>query len=78
MTDIVIVALIAASPGVIAAIASIRNGKKADDIHLLVNSNLTAVKDQLAAALTKVESLEKVINNFLLPNNTNLPPNDKP
>lgn len=61
----VLVAIIAAVPPTIVAL---RNGAKAtllatkaDEIHILVNSNLERVKKQLAEALEKIESLETLI-----------------
>lgn len=35
--------------------------KKADEIHTLTNSNLTNVKESLAIANDRIESLEKII-----------------
>lgn len=63
MTDTVVVALIAAGPptivGAMNLAAALRNGKKSDSIHVLVNSNLTAVKADLQVALERVKQLER-------------------
>lgn len=72
MSDVLIVAVIAAVPTTIIALATlwqtIRNGakatvltRKADEIHVLVNSNLTTVKAQLAAALAEIVILKKLV-----------------
>lgn len=72
MSDTLLIALIAAVPTTIVALATLwqtlRNGAKAsvlatkaDEIHVLVNSNLTLVKSQLAEALAKIETLERLI-----------------
>lgn len=61
MSDIVIVALIAAVPATIGAILSVKNGRKADAIHVLVNSNLTAVKVELAVAKTEIGMLREMV-----------------
>ena len=39
----------------------LRNGTKADAIHVLVNSNLTKVKTDLALALERVVNLEALL-----------------
>jgi len=38
------------------------NGSKLDEIHVLVNSNLTDVKKQLLDAMTRLDTLQRVIN----------------
>jgi hypothetical protein len=45
--------------GAIPSLLSFLNGKKLDTIHVLVNSNLTHIKDQLATAVAKIERLER-------------------
>lgn len=64
-SEVVILALIAAVPPTLTAVAvlviSMRNSKKADAIHVLVNSKMTAVQAELAEAHRRVEQLEKVI-----------------
>lgn len=66
MTDAVALAIVAAIPptlaGVAALIVSIRNGKKSDQIHVLVNSNMTAVKADLATAAKRIASLEALLD----------------
>lgn len=51
MTDAVLVALLAAVPPTIAALAAMRvamrNLRKSDEIHILVNGNLQATKEAL-------------------------------
>ncbi len=65
MTDVQFVAVFGAIPATVTAFAglivSLKNSKKADQIHTLVNSNLDAVKDQLAAANTRIEVLSAAI-----------------
>lgn len=39
--------------------------KKTDEIHVLVNSNLTAVKADLAIALGQIEKLEKLLMDLM-------------
>jgi hypothetical protein len=43
------------------AIVSVRNGKKADQIHVLVNSRLTEVLADLAQAKDKIGKLERLV-----------------
>jgi hypothetical protein len=76
MTDTVALALVASIPPTIAAVAAlvvgIKNGsraiahneqadQKAEQIHVLVNSNMTEVKANLAMALERVKNLESMI-----------------
>lgn len=72
MTDTALIALIGIVPTTIAAITaavvSIRNGRKADklatkteEIHVLTNSNLAAVKAELKSANDRIVGLEKLI-----------------
>lgn len=61
MSDVVLVALIAAVPATIGAIVSWVNGQKANSIHKLVNSQLSAVKAELVGALIKIEDLQDLI-----------------
>ncbi len=67
MSDIVWVALIASVAPTIAAIAawraSKRNGVKADQIHVLVNSNLERVQADLALANSRIAGLINIIEN---------------
>lgn len=61
----VALAMLVAVPPTIAAVATLfvamRQEKKTDEIHVLVNSNLTAVKADLAIANERIESLTKLI-----------------
>lgn len=68
MTDVALVAIIAAVPPTVTALAglvvSLKNSKKANDaavkqeeIHGLVNSNLTKVKNELADARSEIRAL---------------------
>jgi len=72
MSDPVQLALITAVPPTLAALAAlivgIRNTHKAtaiitkaDEIHTLTNSNLTAVKADLVAASERIKSLEQLV-----------------
>ncbi len=72
MTDAVLVGLIAAVPATVAAFASWRNGRKADvaagkiaEIHVLTNSNLTAVKTDLALANSHIAELQMLVNKLI-------------
>ncbi len=60
------IALITALPPTIAALAaltvSIVNSLKANAIHVLVNSNLTAVKTDLAVATEEIKQLRKELS----------------
>ncbi len=66
MTEAVEVALIVALPPTLAVVAGIvidivhhrKGDAKLDHIIVLTNSNLAQVKEQLAAALVKIERLE--------------------
>lgn len=61
MSDAVIVALFAAIPATVAAIAGVVNSFKANGIHKLVNSQLTALKAELVAAQVKIEELQDLV-----------------
>lgn len=58
VSEIVLIALIAALPPTIAALATWRQGKI---IHKLVNSQLTAVKAELVMAKDEIGKLQKFI-----------------
>lgn len=61
MTDPIKVALIVSIAPTVVALWNI---KKSNQIHVLVNSNLTKVKEDLAAAVERVKQLEAVIKNL--------------
>lgn len=61
MSETLVIALIAAAPGIITALISLNNGRKSNVIHALVNSQLTAVKSDLVAALLKITELQDLI-----------------
>ena len=65
MSDSIIIALIVAIPPMLVAtfglIIGLKNIKKADEIHILVNSNLSKVKADLEIALEKVDRLENIV-----------------
>ena len=62
MTQALLVALITAIPPTLMAyIAWARLTTKADEIHVLVNSNLTKVKLDLAVALDEIAYLKEVL-----------------
>jgi hypothetical protein len=65
MTEPVQIALtVATAPTILAIgtlIVGIRNSNKADEIHILVNSNLTSVKADLTLALDRVKKLEDML-----------------
>jgi|GEM_PF-2127775 len=61
MTDVIVVALIAAVPATVAAAVGVSNSRKANQIHVLVNSNMTALKSDLAIANSKIEDLEQLV-----------------
>lgn len=72
MTDVVFMAILGAVPATLTAaaglIVSLRNGRKANDaavkqeeIHMLVNSNLTKVKDDLKEAKMEIASLKSIV-----------------
>lgn len=70
MSDLIIIAIVASIAPTITALAGIRIATKkanviigkADEIHELTNSNLTAVKKALAAAETKIEAMQKTLD----------------
>lgn len=59
---IVIGALATAVVSIIGAIKSRQNGVKLDEIHVLTNSQLTALKSDLATALKDIARLQKFIS----------------
>lgn len=63
MTDATLTILATAAAPTIAAtaafIVSVVNSVKANRIHVLVNSNLTAVKNDLAVAMGEIKELRK-------------------
>lgn len=59
MTDTIIVALIACIPATIGLLSSLRNGRKSNEIHVLVNGRMAEAKDEiinLKAELVTVRS----------------------
>lgn len=60
-TSAIVVALIGAVPATVAAILGLRNGRKADRIHVLVNSNLDAVKVELVSARAEILALKQLL-----------------
>ena len=61
---VVAMTLIAAIPGILASVAAImaamrsaQNAAAIERVHVLVNSQMTAVKDKLEAALTEIATL---------------------
>lgn len=68
MTESIMIALIISVPPTIAALAAmivgLRNSKKADAIHILVNSNMTRVQADLKLALARVKKLEELLKNI--------------
>jgi hypothetical protein len=61
---IVIAIIIAVAPTIVAlggVIIGLRNGRKVEQVHVLVNSNLDKVKKDLQTALDRVDKLEKYI-----------------
>jgi hypothetical protein len=64
VNDLFGILAIALPPTITAAasvVVSLRNGKKADQIHVLVNSRLTEVLGDLAEAKEKIGKLEGVL-----------------
>jgi len=59
--QVVIVALIAGLPGIIAAFASFKGNRKIDVVHGLVNSRLTEATDKLAAEITRNDLLQELL-----------------
>ncbi len=76
MSESMVVAFIAAIPPTLMALASLlksqENGRKSDQIHVLVNSNLTNVKQELADANKRIVQLQKTVE-ALLPSDTEGP-----
>ncbi len=62
MTESIIIAMIVAIPPTLVAIAgliqSVMNGKKSEQIHILVNSNMLALKAELHAAAIEIQDLK--------------------
>lgn len=79
MDSNVIVAIASTLPPTIAAIGAlivgIRNSTKTDTIHSLVNSNLSAVKTDLALALQRVDALTALVTQLSGGNRAD-PPHD--
>ncbi len=77
MTDSTLVAVIAAIPPTLMALAAFvtskQNGKKADQIHVLVNSNLTNVKQELSEAKEQIIALQSLVESFLPPHDPEIP-----
>ena len=71
MTDATLTILATAAAPTIAAtaafIVSIVNSIKANKIHVLVNSNLTQVKNDLAAAMGEIHELRKELSERVAP-----------
>jgi hypothetical protein len=65
MTDLVWIAVVTAGPPTIASFVSIviawLNNIQGNKIHVLVNSNLTAVKTDLALATDKIKTLQELV-----------------
>lgn len=57
VVGLILPAIIAASASVYGARHSVRNSQKLDEIHVLVNSNLTQVKEDLATARGQIAQL---------------------
>ena len=55
---VLVTGLLTFGTALLAFISSLRNAHKLTEIHVLVNSNLQAVKDDLATALTRIEELD--------------------
>ena len=69
MSDTVFIALLTAIPPTLVALAgfivTLKNGVKSDKIHVLVNSNMTKVQADLAAARLNIEELQVVISKLV-------------
>lgn len=87
MTDMqtFVVALVVALPPTLAAMAGLIQSRlnaaksdtiieKANEIHVLTNSNLTAVKAALAEAQEKIESLEQLVTQLAMSKGEPVPP----
>jgi len=65
MTTEMVAVFVAAVPPTLAAFASlavgILNSKKSDKIHVLVNSNMTRVQSDLAAATLRINELQTLV-----------------
>jgi hypothetical protein len=57
MTDTVVVAIVAAVPACLAAIVSVFNRAKIEEVHGLVNARLTQVMADLASAREELRAL---------------------
>ena len=65
MTEAVWIALASAVPATIAAFSSLRNGQKANEIHVLVNSKMTKALADLGDANSRVTALEQRVAQLL-------------
>lgn len=65
MSPEVQIAWITALPGfaaaLVAAVASIRNGRKTDRVRFMVDGNLTAIRTELLAANNRIGQLEGIL-----------------
>jgi len=65
MSDAVIIAMIVAIPPTLVALAgliqSILNGRKAEQIHVLVDGNMSDVKRDLAIAMAEIQNLKALL-----------------
>lgn len=62
LLQLLIIALPPTITGVLAIILSLTNSHKLDQVHVLVNSNLSNVKADLAIALDKISLLQQLIS----------------
>jgi hypothetical protein len=81
LSDPIVIALITAFPALVGACIGLVNHSQGAKIHVLVNSNMTAVKTDLALATERIQKLQAlvesltaasktappVVNNLLLP-----------
>jgi hypothetical protein len=58
LSPIVQVALITAIPGTLAAILTIRNGQKIQEVHVLTNNHATQQSDKIDSLMREVEQLK--------------------
>ncbi len=68
MSDMVLIAVIAAVPATIGVVLtftglllSLRNGRKADGIHKIVNSQFTALQSEFEQAKLKITDLDTIV-----------------
>jgi len=67
LTSVALAVLVALPPTIAATgalIVAMRQEKKTDEIHVMVNSNLTSVKADLAMANQRIEDLSKLLIGF--------------